>query len=217
MSESSSDTEFHLPASGGALAASLGALTLGAFSLIAAGNLFRAHVTSLSFGASVLWLLGEAFLIVMGIQEDGGLRRHLVNRLGVLTSSQPIVRVTPGPDARITFGYRLCGRFRHARTIPVSKLTSIDWNTGQATSLAGRDMNDWHIAVWYHPPRLHAKTPTRDRSNGEVYLVGPIGPRAEIEPLARDLVSFLQDVGVPLVPGRNSCEFCRPSPAPSTP
>jgi hypothetical protein len=80
--------------------------------------------------------------------------------------------------------------------------------TGQATALAGRDMNDWHIAFWYRNLR---RSPSRRHVEGvhddEIYIVGLSGPKDVTGQFFAQFVAFLRAAGVELQPGPRENEF----------
>jgi hypothetical protein len=74
-------------------------------------------------------------------------------------------------------------------------------------AMSGRDMNDWHVALWYHHPEGPQRKPFPGVRDEEVYIVGPSGPRAKVESFGQQLVDFLIGAGVELLPGKNDCGF----------
>ncbi len=158
---------------------------------------------------SVFWLLIVATAITMGIGDSGGLRLFIMHRLGNFSADQ-FVEIIPqhGDDLMVRFGFKLLGRDFNQLQIRRAELASVKWNSGQATSLAGHDMNDWHVAVWYK-----CRGAKRWRASGLSYteeavcLVGPDGPKHEAAALGASLVDFFRSAGIELHPTKNECEF----------
>lgn len=73
--------------------------------------------------------------------------------------------------------------------------------------MAGRDLNDWHVALWYYHPEGPKRKPFPGVREEEVYIIGDSGPRAIVEAFGRQSIEFLKGVGVELKPGRDDREF----------
>ncbi len=158
--------------------------------------------------ASVLWLLFVASHIKWGIQDDGGLRRFIINRLGNFSAHQ-FVEIIPqhGDDLILRFGFTLLERdFNHVQ-IRRAKLASVEWSSGQATSVAGHDMNDWQVGVWYDCKGSKRWFSASDYREEAGYGVGPEGPKHEAAALGASLVEFFRSGGIELHPEANECEF----------
>ena len=105
-------------------------------------------------------------------------------------------------------GHTLLGHdFNH---IPIrrAELTSVEWRSGQATSLAGgHDMNDWAVFVWYDregAQRWTSASSFREEA-GVVFELD--GPKHEAAALAGSLVDFFRSEGIELHPVKDKCEF----------
>lgn len=206
-------SELRVPHSGGAIPATIGCSLLGLFTLVAAGNLWYAHHVSLTaLIASLLWLLLVAFLFVSSVLDEGGIRQFIVNFLGVF-SQYHFVCTTPGSDRAITIciGYMLFGRPHYRLSIDLTALSSIDWRTGQGTAISGRDMDDWHVTLWYHHPEGPRQKSVPGMRSEELFIIGPSGPRETTEAFGQQLVEFLRNAGVQLSEGKDSREFNSPS------
>ena len=99
---------------------------------------------------SVVWLLIVATVITLGIGDDGGLRLFVIDRLGNFSAHQFVEIIPQHGDDLVRFGFKLLGRDFNHLEIRGAKLASVTWSSGQATSLAGHDMNDWQVTVWYN-------------------------------------------------------------------
>jgi hypothetical protein len=153
--------------------------------------------------ASVLWLALIAFVLVLGVWQTG-LSGSVVGLLGMF-SRRHFADARPTDDGTVIgFGYQLFGRrFYYLR----EQITSLDVSTGQATAHAGRDMNDWSVALWYLPEAGPTHGPWPGGRNDEVYIVGPARGRADAIEWLAEVVAFLRAAGVNLEPGEDDTEF----------
>lgn len=206
-------TELRLPCPDGMVLATLGYLIVLTCLVVAVFNLVRATmVPTVSLMASLLWIGLVVLVVSSNIRNEGGIGQYAINRLG-LYSRRHFIRVTfDGRKAdTIYVGYSLFGRYREYVTVRAKAISSLDWSPGQATAMSGRDMNDWHVALWYHHPDGPQRKPFPGVRDEEVFMLGPSGSRARIEALGRQVVEFLVSVGVQLTPGKDECEFNTPS------
>ena len=212
MLDSPHVADLHVPYSHGRLSLTIVYLLIVFFYVVAACNLFYYRVIdNASVVASVLWIGLVTWIVVASIRQEDGIRQYLINRLGHYADQQ-LVRATSNGDATtISFGYLLFGRFRSYLSLDATAISSIDWSTGQASAIAGRELNDWHVAVWYHHPLGPRRKPYPGVRDEEVYIVGPSGPRATVERFGQDLIEFLTSVGVNFSAGRDECEFNTPA------
>ena len=108
-------------------------------------------------------------------------------------------------DLTVRFGFTLLGRDFDRLQIRRATLTSVQWSSGQATSLAGHDMNDWSVAVCYD--RKGAKGTIVSDYHEDVEVVGPDGPKHEAAALGASLADFFRSAGIELHPMKNKCGF----------
>ena len=182
MPDSTRFAELHIPHRGNAVVATIGYSFVFICSVAAACNLvFIQYIPIVAMIASVLWLLLVSVVVVDNIRDEGGSRQYIINRLG-LYSARHFVRATPEHDAQtISVGYLMFGRFLTYLIVDVNAISSIDWSAGQATAMAGRDMSDWHVALWYHHPDGPQRKPFPGVRQEDVFLIGPSGSRAIVE------------------------------------
>ncbi|MFO0819368.1 MAG: hypothetical protein U1A77_15585 [Pirellulales bacterium] len=204
--------ELRIPNHGSAVASTIGYSLVLSFVVVAICNLvFVRYIPIVAVIASLLWLLLVSWVVVGNIRDEGGVRQYLINRLGVYAGRQ-FVRATPQHEAKtISFGYSMFGRYLTYLIVDTNAISSIDWSSGQATAMAGRDMSDWHVALWYHYPDGPQKKPFPGVREEEVFIIGPSGPRATAELFGKQLVEFLNCVGVDLFPGCDDREYNTPS------
>ena len=208
MPDATPFAELRVPHRGSAIFATIGYSLVFIFTVVAACNLvFMQYISIVATIASVLWLLLVTWFVVENIRDEGGIRHYIINRLGTY-SGQQFVRATPEHDAEtISFGYLMFGRFLSYLIVDVNAISSINWSSGQATAMAGRDMNDWHVVLWYYHPEGPQRKPFPGVREEEIYIIGDSCPRAIVEAFGRQLVEFLNGVGVELTPGRDDREF----------
>ena len=157
---------------------------------------------------SVLWLLIVAIGLSVSIREDRGLRLFIINRLAGLSAHQ-FVEILPrqGDDLVVRFGFTLLGGDFNQLQIRRAKLASVEWCSGQATSLAGHDMNDWEVHLWYGCKGSKRWTSSSGYREEALHVVGPHGPKQEAGALGESLVDFFRSAGIDLHPTKNECEF----------
>jgi hypothetical protein len=201
-------SQMDVPPQRGGCCGAIGALAfVGFFVWLAVDNLADySHTPVIGIVASVLWLALVAFVLVCGIWFAGGIGPTVIACLG-LWSWRHFADVSRDSErVVIGFGYELFGRrFYHLR-IDREQITSVVMNTGQATALAGRDMNDWAVVLWYRVGGLAPRTPGF-RGDEEVYIVGPARARELTAELFAAFVAFLRSAGVELHPTERENEF----------
>jgi len=141
---------------------------------------------------SILWLLLLAFVATGNIRELG-LRGYALEFLGAFSRKQVLAVRSCGDTKVLEEGFRLFGSNIVQRRIPSADLVSVNWSRGQASEMAGRDVNDWSVAVWHQrgePPRR------------KVLIIGPPQPRAAAEALGYQVVRLLEDEGIVVAIGR---------------
>lgn len=119
-----------------------------------------------------------------------------------------------GRQNEFQFGYQAFGHQFLYFVVAADRIAQIDWDTGQISDRAGRDMNDWHIALWYEhgdPEKSKWKKQYRLRHpDWDVHCFGPTGPKQKISAFGGDLVDFLRSSGISLVQGASDHIFTRP-------
>ena len=166
--------------------------------------------------ASVVFILGAMFVIWGQITYEGGLRRLFLILLGSF-SSRHFAEVTDGDEsqsgqadqsglAELRFGYELRNKPYYTDTIPCGAVSSVEWATGQGSYLAGHDMDDWHVIIWFHDT-TGKKRLDPDLRSEDLLIIGQIGPRTEVEEFGKRFVKFLQAAGVALIPTDDVTEY----------
>ena len=162
---------------------------------------------------SCIWIALVTMIIWSEGRKQGGFRRFLTNRLGDLFGRH--FAEIPAQDLQsreIRFGYELLGHRFLNQTINIDRIETVEWKTGQATDMAGRDMNDWHVCLWYDhcdPAKSEKQHKWYRKPDQDLYVVGPSTQKNEIEALGMELVAFLRAAGAALVQSEKSNCFVR--------
>jgi hypothetical protein len=153
--------------------------------------------------AAWIWVLTFVACVWGAADEDGGYgpNQFLINRLGTFAGRQFVqIQRHPGETPNVGFGYMMGGRRFDYFRLPLRGIESVEWSSGQATALAGRDMEDWNVFVWYDTGLVIRRFPRLVRTRGRwVYCVGDSGPKEKRAEFGRRFVDFLRDAGADLV------------------
>jgi hypothetical protein len=153
--------------------------------------------------AAGIWMLMVGASLWATCDDDGGcgLFQFLINRLGAFAGRQFVQIQRPAGESPVVgFGYWI-GRHRfYYFRIPISGIDEVHWSTGQATALAGRDMDDWLVCVWYDTESVIGRFGRGFFRGGQgVYCLGESGPKEKTAEFGRRLVAFLREGGADLV------------------
>ena len=154
--------------------------------------------------ASSIWIALVTTILWSASKDAGGSRKLLINCLGSLFGHNFVEATSPdAPAKEIRFGFNLFGRKIIRRSLPIERIESVYWSTGQATSMAGRDMNDWSICLWFDHRDLARSERERKikyrKPDQEVYIVGPERRKKITEKFGLDFAEFLRESGAQLV------------------
>lgn len=166
----------------------------------------------LGLAASLLWLFLVAQSLWYSCKNAGGFRRYVIDIVAELCG-RLFAEISAAPPQSLELGVYLFGRRFVQQMIPLDSIESVEWNTGQATSMAGRDANDWQVWIWFDHADL-AKTKKEHRiglrkPDRELYGVGPATRKQHTEALGLSLVAFLRAAGADLVDGLKPNSFVR--------
>jgi len=198
-----------LPPDGGACGVVFAALFVGFFVALAVYNLIAfGTVPMCACGtvASAVWLTLVAYCLALALWQVG-LWGSVVALLGPFSHRQFVDARHTDDGTVIGFGYQLFGRRFYYLRVTTDRITSVDMSSGQGTALAGRDMNDWSVALWYRDPTALARVLWPGSPSDEVYIVGPARAREETAELLAVVVAFLRAAGCDLQPGESETEF----------
>jgi hypothetical protein len=172
-------------------------------SMLAVFNLFN----RISIIASSIWLIFITMMIWTACKKEGGLRNFLVNRLGDVAGRQFVESVPQDMQPiEVNFGYQLFGHRFIQRTIALDKIETVEWCHGQATDMAGRDMNDWSVYLWFDHDNSAKRKKWSRKPDQDIYIVGPSRRWEDTDAFGRSFVGFLCAAGAVLV--RCDKTFC---------
>jgi hypothetical protein len=184
------------------------------FVLVALLNLTRGE----GLIASLLWLTLVTAVSWTACREAGGLRRFLINRVAVL--GWPFMESGAPETGNIRVGFQFAGRRFIQRRVSLNRIKAVEWTTGQATSMSGRDMNDWTVWLWFEdhdPVRAEGRRKWLGRNaEQDLYGIGPSARKDRAEALGLSVVNFLREAGVDLITDSKSsaCFVRRDDPNP---
>lgn len=207
-------TRMELPRPDGAIFIAIFSTIIAFFVAVAFYNLAHYRVFPVyAIVLSIIWLLIVTASVYCGITEEHGVRNFVCNRMAPFSRHHFVEALQRAGAGQVV---RFCFTFFNRRftllEIPSSKIASIKWSAGQATSLAGRDMEDWHVVVWYHRNGSKRWTTADDYREEALHIVGPSGPKTKTARTGQALVAFLESRGVIFVPASNKCEFTTSDP-----
>jgi hypothetical protein len=157
--------------------------------------------------AAVLWL-GFVGVLFFATFHEISVRECVVATLGEFSLCHFVEVTREGERTVIGFGFQLFFRRWYYLRVDREHIVSVDMSSGQGTALAGRDMNDWHVALWYRDPNAPPRKPIAGiRFDEEVYIVGPSNAKTTTEEFFQPFVAFLQSAGVALQPSEKENEF----------
>ena len=199
-----------LPRPDGDIAVVVSSIIVAFFVGVAFFNLANYRALPLySICLSVIWLLIVfiGLLFIFSEVLEHGIRRIVVVQLAPFSRHHFVEALQlAGHDRIVRFGFSLLKRQFVQLQISKSDVASIEWSAGQATSLAGREMDDWHVFVRYHHKGAKRWTETGYREEAS-HMVGPSGPRYQAEATGRALIAFLESAGIGFHPSSNECEI----------
>jgi hypothetical protein len=198
-----------IPKSPGRVIAAVGLTSFVLFTVDIAVKNLQDHAAMIP---SIIWLMLVTAGIVHQMREEKGFVKFLE-----VFAFKPFAEVVEtGPNTwDLRFGFRMAGHCLFYQGIPLNKIESLVWSSGQATSLAGRDMNDWTVVLWYdHDDPVkseHKKKWKHYHPDQDPYSVNFSGPKEDAAILGREFLALLKNAGAVLVPGKDDCTFVRES------
>jgi hypothetical protein len=151
---------------------------------------------------SLFWLALITMILWTPIRQAGSFRRFLADCLGELIGRHfaEVVSVSTQVN-EVRFGYELFGRRFIKQSIAINGIESIHWSTGQASSMTGRDMNDWSVYMY-----LDRDNPV-NKPNRHFYTVSPARRKGITEAFGLSFVAFLRAAGAQLSDGETNNYF----------
>ena len=146
---------------------------------------------------SIVWLLIVGIGSGFSIEDNGGFGFAILEFLSGFSSRQfiEVIHIKYG-NPLVSFRFELLFRSLTRLKLRSEVISSIEWSSGQATSLAGQDMNDWNVVLWYDRGSRKHRSGAPKR---ELFIVGPSGPKDDAVALGESLVQFLRSNGIDLL------------------
>lgn len=148
---------------------------------------------------SICWLMLVTIWIVGPIIEARGFWPWLVALVGVFARCGVIeIQSMPNGGSMLRTGFRFCGRDFLLKPVEISRIGRIHWSAGQASSVSGRDRNDWSVSIWYAKSNSPEPRPLVDFKAWDIRMISPRMPKEKTDAIGRAIVSLLIDAGVML-------------------
>ena len=159
---------------------------------------------------STIWFVFVIAMMWRACREEGGFRRFLTYRLALL-GGRFFVECSPHSvqPAEVHFGYRILGHRYLQREVLLDKIESVEWRPGQGSDMAGRDMKDWSVHLWFDQDDPVKRNKWSRKPEQGIHIVGPARRKEETEAFGLSFVDFLRDAGASLVRGEGDCIFVR--------
>ena len=108
---------------------------------------------------------------------------------------------------QIQFGFDLFGHRFVQKLIPIESVESVEWSSGQATHMAGRDMDDWSVFLWFYldDPKGKGKERFPAKAGQGLYVVGPSRSKGQTAALGMSFVDFLRASSADLILASDTC------------
>jgi len=171
--------------------------------------------TKAAIVAPIIWLAFVSMGLWVSIKAEGGLRPWLIDLASNLVGRQFISVSDNTIPCQVHFGIEMCRHCFIQQKLFINEIESVEWNTGQASAMSGRDMNDWHVAVWFdhNDPMKSQKRRQYPKPDQELFIVGPSGRKQDTEDFALSLVEFFRSAGADLAISDRPTVFARKSTA----
>jgi len=149
---------------------------------------------------SVVWIVLVALVALSNIRASG-MRGF---SLGILSafSRYRLLRVSTQPQQSraLEVGFKLWNLHFVEQKISGDDVVCVRWSTGQGTDLAGHDVNDWSVFLWYRhrDSQKEAKESEsgRKRPGQSVIVIGPARAKRITEALGNRVLEFLSASGI---------------------
>lgn len=201
-------SELRLPSPERARAATIAYLLVLFLFIVALYNvLFLETVRLVVFIASITWIALVSMVVAFSVWDEG-VRNYMIKRLGYYSRNHFIRAHHPlGEVGRVYIGFSLFGRSFSYLQLDTDAIAAISWRRGQASSMSGRDMNDWYVVLSYGHPDGDQHRSFAGPSKEERFLIEPAGPRRIIETRAAQIAAFLREAGAELRPIKQEADF----------
>ena len=165
---------------------------------------------------SMIWLLLVG-LIAGNLIKSKERKQFAIDVLGSFSRKEFIRAIaTENGETTFQYGFKMFGKWFLYFAVAVRKIEAIEWNTGQASHFAGKDMDDWHVVVWYDhddPAKSQqARSYKSKKPDQELFIVGMSGKKETTGAFGHALLGLLRDAGADFSQGENGCSFVRQLP-----
>ena len=164
---------------------------------------------------STIWLLLVG-LTLGGFIKTEGSKKFATDILGAFSWKEFIRTIRSGNGKTdFQYGFRVFGRWFAYFTVAVEKIETVKWNTGQASHLAGRELDDWSVVVWYDHDDLaksqKALSYKSKKPDQDLFIIGMSGAKVETAALGHSVLNLLRESGASFAQGENDCTYVRHS------
>lgn len=178
--------------------------------VIATYNLLHASsLPTFSLIASIMWLGFTALGAYSTIKNQGGVATLIINELAEFSSCHFVEahQVDDCPTI-IRFGFALFNRRFYRLEIEGSSISTVSWSMGQASAVDGTNANDWSVGLTYYDPNNPRQfKPFRGGDQVVFFFVGSYGPKENTKAFGCQLVAFLKNADINLMPTDDPDEY----------
>jgi len=171
------------------------------FVAVAIFNLAMYHTTpGWGITLSIIWLAIVALGISAGCLGNGLARQFVIESAEWFSRRRfaVIERYELG-SAVICLAYELFGRRITTLRARAAGITSVTWSTGQASHMAGRDVDDWSVMMWFDQDSALTPRPRQyGMKRSDCKIIGPPQRREDADELGGAFVELLARAGVAL-------------------
>jgi len=152
-------------------------------------------VTREAIIAPLLWICLVTYTIWEEVKLVGDCTKFAASFAGVFAGKEFIEVISPANNlTEIRFCIQIFGRRLIQWNLSAKRLVSVEWESGQATQMARRDMDDWCVCIWFKDDSRR-----KSRKPGQsLHIVGPSRSKQETERFGLSLVALLRLAGVDL-------------------
>ena len=163
-------------------------------------------VTQEAIIAPLLWICFVALIIWQGARTEGDYLKFAISVAAVFVGKEFVEVTSLGDNSpEIRFCIQIFGRRSNQWSLSSEKLVSVEWSSGQATQMAGRDMNDWHVFIWFNDDKGR-----KSRKPGQwLHVIGQSRSKQETKKFGLAFVDLLRNAGVSLESDKEECRFTR--------
>ncbi|NUM34634.1 MAG: hypothetical protein HUU50_08825 [Candidatus Brocadiae bacterium] len=158
---------------------------------------------------SFLWLIMIVSILVFGSVEQGAWA-FLTNILGAFAFEHFLeIAETDVNLRKLCFGFRIIGIRVIQKSLDLKNVKMLQWSPGQATSIAGKDMNDWSVVIWFGHDNHTYENSQKAQLNPDqdLYILGPARAKEITEVLGHEILAFIHRAGINMVQGKDEFTF----------